>query len=117
MSKLGYKRFAYIDDFVSILPSSVADEAFQAFSELIQKIGLSIIPCKALCLSIHTDLNIKTSSIDSDEVKVIYDECHRTKFKKHLFKKAFLSLLAKLIYVHKCVYSCSDRCKQDAFLI
>ena len=94
MSKQGYKIFVYIDDFVAILPSNVATEAFQ--------LGLPINPdkvippCKALtCLGIHINLEIKTYRIQ--------EECHLTRLKKHLSRKAFQSLLGKLLYVHKCV--------------
>ena len=59
---------AYIDDFVAILTSSVANEAFQALIELICELRLPInlekiiLPCKALtCLGIHIDLETKTS--------------------------------------------------------
>ena len=30
------------------------------------------------------DLNTKTLSIESDKLKAIHDECHRTRRKKHL---------------------------------
>ena len=110
MSTRGYKIFAYIDDFVAILPSDVATEAFQALYDLIRELGLPINPdkvippCKALtCLGIHINLETKTLSIDSEKLKAIHDECHRTRLKKHLSRKAFQSLLRKLLYVHKCV--------------
>ena len=110
MSTRGYKIFAYIDDFVAILPSDVATEAFQALYELICELGLPINPdkvippCKALtCLGIQINLKTRTLTIDPKKLRAIHDECNLTRHKKHLSRKAFQSLLGKLLYVHKCV--------------
>ena len=99
MSKRGFKIFAYIDDFVAILPSNMANEAFQALYELIRELGLPINldkmipPCKALtCLGIYIDLEAKTLNIDSEKLKAIHEECHLTRLKKHLSRKTFQSL-------------------------
>ena len=43
MPKRGYKFFAYINNFVAILPSSVVNEAFQALYELNLLVFVSIL--------------------------------------------------------------------------
>ena len=110
MSTQGYKIFAYIDGFIAILPSDVATEAFQALYELICELGLPINPDKVIppskalpCLGIHINLETRTLSIDPGKLRAIHDECYLTRHKKHLSRKAFQSLLGKLLYVHKCV--------------
>ena len=96
MSTRGYKIFAYIDDFVAVLPSDVATEAFQALYGLICELGLPINldkvipPCKALtCLGIHINLETRTLSIDSGKLEAIYKECHLTRLKNSYPKKLF----------------------------
>ena len=62
-------------------------------------------PCRALtCLDIKIDLDDNTFSIDPDKLASIYSECQKVANRHHLTKRAFQSLLGKLLYLHKCVF-------------
>ena len=111
MARQSYRIFAYIDDFVAVSTVHQSDRAFQALSHLIHKLGLSMNegnrkpPCKALtCLGININLTTNVLSIDQDKIQAIYSECVQIKDKKHLTRKAYQSLLGKLLYLHKCVH-------------
>ena len=44
-----------------------------------------------------------TLSIDQDKLDLVYQECLKVKQSQFLSKKAYQSLLGKLLYLHKCV--------------
>ena len=111
MARQSFRIFVYIDDFVVVSPTHLSSEAFRALSDLIQKLGLPMNkdkrnpPCKALtCLGIHIDLASNVLSIDQEKLQAIYLECLKTRSAKSLSKKAYQSLLGKLLYLHKCVH-------------
>ena len=86
-------------------------EAFCALSDLIHRLGLPINedkrspPCKALtCLGININLASNVLSIEQEKLQAIYSECLKIRSAKALSKKAYQSLLGKLLYLHKCVH-------------
>ena len=110
MSQSGAKMFAYIDDYILISPKRHADQHFQRLASLLAELGLpsnpdkQTSPChKLTCLGIQFDLDANTLSIQPEKLCAIYSECLATSNKRQLTKKAFQSLLGKLLYVHKCV--------------
>ena len=110
LAKKGIKLFAYIDDYILVSPKATADHHFDTLASLLSELGLpsnpekQTPPCRALtCLGIRIDLDANTLSIDALKLQLIYEECLATTGKRHLTKKAFQSLLGKLLYIYKCV--------------
>ena len=101
---------AYIDDYVIILPKAAVQQHFDILTSTLSQLSLlsnpekQTPPCRALtCLGIKIDLDANILSIDPDKLISIYLECQAVKHRCHLTKRAFQSLLGKLLYLHKCV--------------
>ena len=110
MSQSGAKMFAYIDDYILISPKCHSEQHFQRLASLLAELGLpsnpekQTPPCRKLtCLGIQIDLDANTLSIHPGKLHAIYAECLATSNKRQLTKRAFQSLLGKLLYIHKCV--------------
>ena len=110
MAQHGIKMFAYIDDYIMASPRAYSDAEFQRLASLLTELGLpsnpdkQTPPCRKLtCLGIQIDLDNNELSIDPDKLQSIHNECIATSGKRHLSRKAFQSLLGKLLYIHKCV--------------
>ena len=119
-SRAGVNKVAYIDDYVIILPKATAQRHFDTLASILSQLGLpsnqekQTPPCRALtCLGIKIDIDKNTLSIDPDKLTSIYAECQTVTNRCHLTKRAFQSLLGKLLYLHKCDPS-SYLHKQDA---
>ena len=102
----------YIDDYVAVLPRVEADTVFRKLCTLLNELGLPLNtakltpPTKKLTyLGINTDVNNGTLSIPQDKVGEIIEECTKVRDKKYLTKKAYQSLMGKLLYIQKCVRS------------
>ena len=110
MAQEGCKVLAYVDDFLVVAERHIAQKLYNRLSDLFIELGLPINiekrtpPSKILtCLGISIDIENNTLSIDREKLCTIHDECLQVATKKYLTKRAFQSLLGKLIYVHKCV--------------
>ena len=110
VAKRHHKVLAYIDDYIIISHKDTAQCAFDDLYHLLQDLGLPICPeklnppCKTLtCLGICVNLYNNTLSIDSNKLQEIYMECLKFHTKKRVSRRAFQSLLGKLLYIHKCV--------------
>ena len=108
--KAGIKMVAYIDDCIIISPKLSAQCHFDTLASILAQLGLpsnqdkQTAPCRALtCLGIKIDLDQNTLSIGPDKLASIYAECKSVVDRRHLTKRAFQSLLGKLLYLHKCV--------------
>ena len=109
-AKAGINMVAYIDDYMIISPKTSAQRHFDTLASILTQLGLpsnqdkQTPPCRALtCLGIKIDLDQNTLSIDPDKLASIYAECQKVASRRHLTKRAFQSLLGKLLYLHKCV--------------
>ena len=109
-SKAGVNMVAYIDDYVIISPRATAQRHFDTLASILSQLGLpsnqdkQTPPCRALtCLGIKIDLDDNTLSINPDKLASIYSECQAVANRHHLTKRAFQSLLGKLLCINKCV--------------
>ena len=110
MAQEGCKVLAYVNDFLVVAKRHMAQKFYDRLSDLFIELGLPMNiekrtpPSKILtCLGISINMETNTLSIDQDKLLTIHKECILVAGKKYLTKKAFQSLLDKLIYVHKCV--------------
>ena len=110
MAKKGVKLHCYIGDYIVVISKPKAAEQFAMLCDLLHEQGLPLNkdkltpPSKQItCVGIDIDINNITMSIAQDKVKAIYVECLAVSNKTVLSKKAFQSLLGKLIYIQKCV--------------
>ena len=110
MKQQGHKMFPYIDDYILVTLEDQADEAFTYLSRLLDELGLPMNsdkktpPTKVMtCLGIKIDILANTLSIDAQKLEAIHRECIQISHKKFLSRRAFQSLLGKLLYIHKCV--------------
>ena len=88
----------------------MAQKFYNTLSDLFIELGLPMNmekrtpPSKILtCLGILINIETNTLSIDQEKLLTIHEGCLHVAGKKYLTKKAFQSLLGKLIYIHKCV--------------
>ena len=110
MAQEGCKVLAYVDDFLVVAERHRAEKFYNRLSDLFTELGLPMNldkktpPAKCLsCLGISINIEANTLSIDNAKLVAIHEECMRVCGRKYLTKKAFQSLLGKLIYIHKCV--------------
>ena len=110
MSKEGIQLRCYIDDYIAVVPKSMAHAAFTRLCDVLNELGLPINhdkltpPTKALtCLGIEFNIENNTMSIAEDKLKAIYAECVEVCTKRSLSKHKYQSLLGKLLYIQKCV--------------
>ena len=110
MAQQGHKMFPYIDDYIIVTSEAQADKAFTYLSQLLEELGLPMNsdkknpPTKRMsCLGIVIDTSANTLSIDPQKLETIHRECIQVRHKQFLSKRAFQSLLGKLLYIHKCV--------------
>ena len=101
---------AYIDDDVIISPKAIAQCHFDTLASILSQLGLpsnqekQTLPCRALtCLGIKIDLDVNTLSIDPSKLGSNYAKCQTITYRHHLTKRAFQSLVGKLLYLHQCV--------------
>ena len=101
---------AYIDDDVIISSKAIAICHFDTLASILSQLGLpsnqekQTPPCRALTyLGIKIDLDDNTLSIDPSKLGSNYAKCQTVMNRGHLTKRAFQSLLGKLLYLHKCV--------------
>ena len=87
-----------------------AEQYFEKLCGLLQELGLPINqdkltpPTKCLTvLGIEIEIQANTMRIDPNKLAQIHRECLTVKNKKFLSKKAYQSLLGKLLYIQKCV--------------
>ena len=59
--------------------------------------------CLTRVLGIEIDIQGNTLRIDPNKLAQIHEECLAVRGKKFLSKKAYQSLLGKLLYIQKCV--------------
>ena len=104
--------FAYIDDFIMVLPEVDAERRFQKLFHLFSQLGLPMNkdkvtpPTRVLtCLGITIDLDNNSLSIEHSKMNEIFEECILVSKKSTLAKRQFQSLLGKLLYLHKCIKS------------
>ena len=110
VAKAGIKLHCYIDDYIAVVPKTKADEKFKYVCDLLSELGLPLNydkltpPTKRLtCLGIDINIDNNTMSISEDKLRSIHEECIRVSTKKCLSRRAFQSLLGKLLYIQKCV--------------
>ena len=110
MKTRGITLHCYIDDYIGVLPRDRAQNAFEQLCPLLEELGLPMNfenltpPTKCLtCLGIEVDIDWNVMRIQPDKLQEIYTECLKVKSKKHLSRKAFQSLLGRLLYIKKCV--------------
>ena len=110
MMKEGVNLHCYIDDYVAVAPRCEAEPYFEKLCDLLHELGLPINqdkltpPTKCLTvLGMEIDIHRNTLSIDPSKLAQIHEECLSVKGKKFLTKKAYQSLLGKLLYIQKCV--------------
>ena len=101
---------AYIDDYGIISPKATAQHHFDTLASILSQLGLpsnqdkQTPPCRALtCLGIKIDLDDNTLSVDPDKLASICSQCQAVANSRDLTKRAFQSLLGKLLHIHKCV--------------
>ena len=106
----GVRLHCYIDDYIAVLPRDRAQNAFDQLCALLKELGLPMnmdkltAPTKCLtCLGIEVDIDKNIMRIQPDKSQEIYAECLKVKSKKFLSRKAFQSLLGRLLYIQKCV--------------
>ena len=110
MKKLGVNIHCYIDDHVVVATRHEAEQYFNQLCDLLKELSLPInqenlpLPTKRLTvLGTEIDIQANTMRIQSNEFLQIYEECLAVRGRKALSKKAYQSLLGKLLYVQKCV--------------
>ena len=110
MKKLGVNLHCYIDAYVVVATWYEAGQYFEELCDLLQELGLPINQDKltpptkcAHVLGIEIDIQANTMRVNLNKLAQIYKECLTVKDKKFLSKKAYQSLLGKLLYIHKCV--------------
>ena len=110
LSILNDKIFPYIDDYILVTHRDKAVDTFQCLVHLITELGLPMnpdklcTPCTSLiCLGSTIDLIHHNLSIEDSKIKAIWQECHAIFGRSHLSRNKFQSLLAKLLYIHKCI--------------
>ena len=110
MKKLGVNLHCYIDDYVVVATRYEAEQYFEKLRDLLLELGLPINqdkftpPTKCLTvLGIQIDIQANTMRIDPNKLAQIYSEFLTVKNKKFLSKKAYQSLLGKLLYIQNCV--------------
>ena len=106
----GITLHCYIDDYIGVLLRDKAQNAFEQLCSLLENLGLPMNsekltpPTKRLtCLGIEVDIDQNIMRIQPDKLQEIYAECLKVKSKKSLSRKAFQSLLGRLLYIKKCV--------------
>ena len=107
MAQEGCKVLAYVDDILVVAEHHMAQKFYNRLSDLFIELGLPINmekrtpPSKILtCLGISINIETNTLSIDQEKLLTIHEGCLHVAGKKYLTKKAFQSLLGKLIYIH-----------------
>ena len=102
----------YIDDYVAVLPRVEADTVFRKLCTLLNELGLPLntskltAPTKKVTyLGINTDVTNNTLSIPQEILCEIIEECTKVRDRKYLTKRAYQSLMGKLLYIQKCVRS------------
>ena len=82
ISKLGYKVFAYIDDFVRVCTRSKGQHYFKTLDDIITDLGLSVNTDKVdptiaelTCLGISINIGNSTLAIYQKKLNTIYQEC------------------------------------------
>ena len=102
--------WAYINDFIGVSHKSVTHRHFGILEDLLTDLGLPINKDKRTpdfkiltCFGIQIDVNFGTLSIDPPKLQSIYNEMLQISNKEFLSRKAYQSLLDKLLYIHKCV--------------
>ena len=110
VAKAGIKLHCYIDDYIAVVPKTKAEDKFKHVCDLLTELGLPLNydkltpPTKRLtCLGIDINIDNNTMSISEDKLRSIHEECIRVSTKKCLSRRAFQSLLGKLLYIQKCV--------------
>ena len=110
MSKEGVNLRCYIDDYIAVVPRSMADSIFQRLCLLLNELGLPINqdkltpPTKGLeCLGIYIDIDKNTMSISEEKLRAIYTECLDVSTKSIISRRKYQFLLGKLLYIQKCV--------------
>ena len=106
----GFDVLNYIDDFLGFGVPSVAQKSYEALSEVMTELGLTIsqkklVPpsTKAICLGIEIDTVQGTLSIPPDKFAHIKAEVENWAHKSRSTKRQLQSLLGLLLYICKCV--------------
>ena len=113
VAKADIKLHCYINDYIAVVPKTKAEEKFKYVCDLLTELGLPLNcdkltpppppPTKRLtCLGIDINIDNNTMSISEDKLQSI-QECVRVSTQEWLSKRAYQSLLGKLLYIQKCV--------------
>ena len=103
MAKENCKIFAYVDDFIGVVPRAVAGTYFQVISDLLTEPGLPVNAEEnttlqvRTCLGITIKIDLATFKIEESKLHSIYEVCSHVRHRKFLSKKSFQSLIGKLI--------------------
>ena len=110
MKKLGVNLHCYIDVYLVVATWYEVEQYFKQLCDLLQELGLPMnldkvtSPTKRLTvLGIEINIQAKTMCIEPCKLAQIHEECLAVKGRKFLSKKAYQSLIAKLLYIQKCV--------------
>ena len=106
----GFDVLNYIDDFLGFGVPSVAQKSYEALSEVMTELDLTIsqkklVPpsTKAICLGIEIDTVQGTLSIPPDKFAHIKAEVENWAHKSRSTKRQLQSLLGLLLHICKCV--------------
>ena len=118
VAKADIKLHCYIDDYIAVVPRHKTEDKFQFVCDLLAELGLPL-NCDKLtpppppppttttkrltCLGIDIDIASNTMSISENKLKSIHDECISVSTRTWLSRRAYQSLLGKLLYIQKCV--------------
>ena len=93
LAKQGIQIFNYIDDIYACCHKDVAQEAFEALTLVIERVGLPINPAKVFppttslpIIGIVVDVNARTFSIPDEKLSEIWCLCHEMFVRDRLTK-------------------------------
>ena len=110
MHQAGFSIIDYIDDYIGVGVTCVAQRSFDHLLSLMEKLGLSVSQSKlvlpatrVVCLGVLIDTVTCTIAIPPEKLCQINDTVKEWLEKRSCTKRQLQSILGLLLYVHKCV--------------
>ena len=110
MRQAGFSIIDYIDDYIGVGVTTVAQRSFDHLLSLMEKLGLSVSKSKlvppatrVVCLGVLIDTVAGTIAIPPEKLRQINDTVKEWLEKRSCTKRQLQSILGLLLYVHKCV--------------
>ena len=110
MRQKGYAMIDYIDDYVGIGVPSIAWKSYDALTDLMHQLGLTISEKKLVppvtqvtCLGVLIDTVKGTIAIPPEKLEQINEAVSHWLTKDMASRRQLQSILGLLLYVHKCV--------------